>query len=348
MNVLRLLLLCVFPLTAWSSEPLSDVYERVYPSVVMVQTSETIVPEFPGAQATSVEGVGSGFIVNGKGQIMTAAHVVQAADTVMVHFHDGAPVPADVISSDPATDLALLQLHAMPPYAKPAKLGDSDATRVGDEVFVVGAPLGAAYTLTAGRLSAKRLSPRMSGTGNWELMQTDASINQGNSGGPLFNRDGEVIGVVSHILSQSGASAGLGFAVSINMASRIMLGEGTFWSGMQGRQVDGLLASALQIPEPTAILVEQVAKGSPSEKIGLQGGLVYAIIGEAKILLGGDVLLKVNGIPVGLPGSGDRIRELLRTLKPKEELTLEILRGGRRKVLSKPMRELRRDGALAK
>ena len=153
-------------------------------------------------------------LISKDGKVLTAAHVVQTADTVSVEFPNGEIVKAKVVSSEPPADIALLQLERVPASAVVAKLGDSDQVGVADQIFVVGAPYGISHTLTVGHISARRTpGGEQSELGLAEFFQTDAAVNQGNFGGPMFNMNGEVIGIVSHILSQSGGFEGLGFAV---------------------------------------------------------------------------------------------------------------------------------------
>src|SRR5262249_16951327 len=157
-------------------------------------------------------GLASGVLISGDGKVLTAAHVVQAVDQVFVEFIDGQLVTACVISSAPAADVALLQLDSVPPGVAPAQLGDSDKVEVGDEVFVVGAPYGLSYTLSVGHIGG-RAAPKgsLASLSAGEFLQTDAPINSGNSGSPMFNRQGEVVGIVSNIMSRSGGFEGIGF-----------------------------------------------------------------------------------------------------------------------------------------
>jgi S1-C subfamily serine protease len=188
--------------SASQAQDLVDVFARISDAVVVVYT-ETTEYQFTGqAVAVSVPGTGSGVLIS-PNQIMTAAHVVQAANQVVVVFPSGGEFQATVTASSETHDVALLRLERAV-ATTPAVLGDSDAMRIGEEVFVVGAPLGESHTLTVGHLSAHRERAGLLGTSTVEFLQTDASINPGNSGGPMFNMDGEVVGIVSHILTQSG------------------------------------------------------------------------------------------------------------------------------------------------
>ena len=188
------------PALAGGSAPsLSQTFKRVGGAVVVVRTSGHV---FAGQRSNTHEirapGVGSGVLISTDGKVLTAAHVVQTADAVAIEFPGGALIKASTLASDPAADVALLQLERVPADVQPATLGDSDEAEVGDETFVVGAPFGISHTLTVGHLSARRRPNATFGSMETaEMFQTDAAINQGNSGGPMFNLAGEVIGVVS-------------------------------------------------------------------------------------------------------------------------------------------------------
>jgi serine protease Do len=309
---------------------LSAVFKRVGSAVVVVHTSEKTVPRESHTQPTSVEGIGSGVLVSGDGKVVTAAHVVQTADMVTVEFPGEVHVGARVVASDPAADLALLQLDRVPPGATTVKLGDSDKAEVGDEVFVVGAPFGITHTLTVGHVSARRKSNLTSGGMTaTELFQTDAAINQGNSGGPMFNMNGEVIGVVSHIISRSGGSDGLGFVVTSNTAQRLLFDEPSVWNGVEGYLLKGDLARAFNVPEPgVALLVQRVAAGSPADRLGVRGGSVTAAIGEEELIIGGDAILAVEGVGLGVPNAYETIRRLLVGMPKGGLIHVAVLRRG--------------------
>jgi len=230
---------------------------------------------------------------------MTAAHVIQAVDSLSVEFLDGQIIPARVLSSIPAFDIAVVQLATMPEKATIAKFGNSDLVESGDQVFVVGAPFGHSHSLTVGYISARRSTEMLSNLmTKVEVFQTDAAINVGNSGGPMFNLEGEVIGIVSHIVSEGGDFAGLGFAVTANVAKELLTSD-SFWTGF-------------------------------AEELGLRAGHVEAIIGEEEMLLGGDIILKVGAIGLGAKFTGlEDIRGYLNKLKDGETMNVTVLRGGR-------------------
>lgn len=333
-SVARLLLLLVLA-GAWadasaSGDSLSAMFKRVGPAVVIVRTAGRVVPPQSGGRPVSVAGLGSGVLIDTGGKVVTAAHVVQTADAVRVEFPGNVLVKARIIASDAAADVALLQLDRVPPGIVPAQLGDSNKAEVGDEVFVVGAPLGIGHTLTVGHLSARRKpNATYGGIAPTELFQTDAAINQGNSGGPMFNMDGEVIGIVSHIVSKSGGSEGLGFVVTSNMARRLLFDEPSVWSGLEGYLLAGDLAQAFNIPaRRVGLLVQRVAGGSPAEQLGLRGGSLPARIGDEYLLLGGDVILSVDGIGLGDPGAYESIRRRLIEVRAGGSLGVSVLRAG--------------------
>jgi len=280
---------------------LSKVFKKVNPAVVVILTTERGYASLePGQQAAlNKGGLGSGIVVSKEGLIMTAAHVVQMADAVVVKFVDGSMVGAKVVGSAPQADVALLQLNHLPDNLAAAELGDSDDVNIGDEIFVIGAPYGVDHTLTVGYISGRR-HPEIvcNSLLPIEFLQTDAAINKGNSGGPMFSLDGKVIGIVSRILSYSGGSEGLGFAVSINTAKELLLNQGSVWTGLEAYLVSGPLAKALNVPQEAGLLVQRVAEDSLSQRLGLRPGNIPVEIGGKHLLLGGDIVLEVKGVTV--------------------------------------------------
>ena len=177
-----------------SAQQLRDVARQVDASVVVIKTVEKSLLTAPQSMFVSSPGTGSGVLISSDGQVLTAAHVVQAADKIEVEFIDGQLVPAKVTASAPGADLAMLKLDWVPYNAKPAKLGDSDKMQVGDDVFVIGAPYAMGHSLSAGHVSARRVPKNaMASALTIELLQTDAAINKGSSGGPMFNLAGEAV-----------------------------------------------------------------------------------------------------------------------------------------------------------
>jgi S1-C subfamily serine protease len=246
-----------------------------------------------------------------------------------VKLSNGEIVGARVSASSPFADVSLLQLESVPKEVVVAKLGDSEKVEVGDEVFVVGTPYGLSHTLTAGHISARHKLNRVSaGFEVGEIFQTDAAINQGNSGGPMFNMAGEVIGIASFILTKSGGSEGLGFAITSNTARRLLLEEPSFWFGLDGIVLEDELAAAFNLPQPMGFLVQQVAENSPAARLGLKPGGIKSRIGLNEVLLGGDIILEVVGIEVS-EDCYEKIRKRLSDMKPGDIITVKVLRAGR-------------------
>ena len=303
----------------------SDLFARLDPSVVTIQTAEIVTGATGIGQR---QGIGSGVLIDADGLIMTAAHVVHTADRVYVKFKTGEVARANVVSSVRNADVALLKVSRLPKNAKVAKLGDADLVRVGQEALAIGAPLGIEHSLSIGHVSGKQKRPVVAGGDQLELIQTDAAINKGNSGGPLFNTAGEVIGIVSHILSQSGGSIGIGFAVSINAAQRILLERSPFWSGFEGEVLTPQLAKILNVPQGGGLLVQRVLPDSAAGRAGLKGGTTRATLFGKPVWLGGDVILAIQGIPCTGPHDFDEIRTALNTLRPNESIEMSVLRQG--------------------
>ena len=304
---------------------LSDVFERVQRAVVTIRTTERELGPSGDRTTVSVAGQGSGVLISADGKVLTAAHVVDLASEIHVEFSEGERVRAHVVASEPAADVSLLQLDRIPPGAVAVRLADSDRARIGDRVFIVGAPYGINRTLTVGHVSGRHRPGRV-----WdrfalaEFLQTDAAINRGNSGGPMFSMDGEVLGVVSHLISQSGGFEGLGFVVAANVARKLLIERRAPWWGFDGLLLTGDLLKALNLREP-GLLVQRVVENSPAEKLGLRGGFIKATIGDKTLLLGGDIILQVQGMPCG---ETHRVHDALAELKPGQHLTLTISRDG--------------------
>lgn len=320
------------------AQTLGQVFKRVSPSVVVVRTREREVAGGGQRQTVNVAGVGSGVLVSGDGKVMTAAHLVHAADEIAVEFLDGEIVEAWVIASEPEADVSLLQLERTPHRVIVAKLGDSGKVDVGDQVFIVGAPYGIGHTLTVGHISARHKPDTVySEFSLAEFLQTDAAINQGNSGGPMFNMAGEVIGIVSHIISKSGGFEGLGFVVTSNLARRLLIERKALWTGMEGYVLAGDLARVFNVPQPVGVLVQRVAERSPAMLMGLRGGTIQATIDGKTLTVGGDIILAVQGIPIEDRSSYERVQERLSRLHPGAEVTITVLREGRQVELRGPL-----------
>ena len=335
---LSLVVVCFWGMEIESyGQQLRDAFHSVQQAVVVVRTQERGLAQFPQEGLVSSNGLGSGVLISNDGKVLTATHLVQSADRIVVEFSQGEVIPARVIGSSFSADVALLQLERMPRNYVAAKLGDSNKVDVGDEIFVVGAPYGISNTLTAGHISGRRaLNKPNENAIAVEFLQTDAAINKGNSGSPMFNLNGEVMGIVSNIMSSSGGSEGLAFAATSNTARRLLLEQKPFWTGIEGLLVDGSLAGALNLTQPAGVLVQRVAEGSIAWRCGIRPGTVRAKIEGEEILLGGDIILRVNDISVEDDGIYDEIYGSINRLKPGDNLQITVLRQGKIVNLSIP------------
>ena len=309
------------------AQNLDDTFRKVSPFVVVVRSKGRDV----GASGvTHFNETGSGVLVSSDGRVMTAAHVVNGMDEITVEGIAGEVVRAKLLSANSAADVALLQLERVTAAMRVARLGNSDAVRVGEQVMVVGAPYGLAYSMSVGWISARwarnTIFPDMPLA---EFFQTTATINTGNSGGPLFNMAGEVIGIVSQNISKSGGSEGLGFVVTIRSARELLVPRKVFWGALQGMLLTGRLATIFNVPAPAGFLVKTVAQDSMASKMGLQGSDGIVTIGGREIPVGGDIILSVEGIPVVSEDNIEKIRNTLVGKAPGATFKMNVLRAGR-------------------
>ncbi|HTO10029.1 MAG TPA: trypsin-like peptidase domain-containing protein [Candidatus Binatia bacterium] len=316
----------LLPATA-GAETLGEAFKRVTPSVVVIRARGQ---ELTRSGQERFSETGSGVLISADGKVMTAAHVVHSMDEINVEFLGGETVSAKVVASEPAADLSLLQLDKVPADARPAKMANSDSVQVGDSVMIVGAPYGLSYSLSTGIISARWAPNTMYRSMPLaEFFQTTATINTGNSGGPMFNMAGEVIGIVSHNISKSGGSEGLGFVVTLNTAKQLLLEKKSFWSGLDGQLLPDRIADMLNLPEnATGYIIKGVAKGSPGEALGLRPGKTIVVIDGQEWPLGGDIILEVQGI-VPKTANLTKVREVMSRLRPGDALKVKILRAGK-------------------
>ena len=316
----------------------SKLFKATNPAVAVLYTSGRVANPASEFGEAVANGLGSGFLVDDEGHVMTAAHVVQTADLVRVEFSNGFRTTAAIIASDPVKDVALLKLDEMPESISPLKLGNSDKVEIGEEVFVIGAPYGLSHTLTVGHISGRHANDdEMMGAVKAETFQSDAAINQGNSGGPMFNQRGEVIGIVSHIRSKSGGSEGLGFAVTANAARDALFENRMAWSGLSGFLLAGEIAKIMNVPQPYGYLVQQVAAGSPAARVGLRPSRIPATIAGQDLFVGGDIILSVGDVAIA-PDMTDAVRSEIGSLRGTDLLSVVVLRGGKRVVLEAVVR----------
>ena len=327
---------------------INDIYRRAAPGVVQV-TSTTVVtvpadpffgnPSFPQQQRE--QSLGSGFVVDKAGHIVTNYHVVDGARQVRVSFSNGASMKATVEGTDPSSDLAVLKIDASSRALTPLPLGDSDAIKVGDPVVAIGNPFGLDRTVTAGIVSAiQRAITAPNGYTIDHVIQTDAAINHGNSGGPLLNGSGEVVGVNSQIetgdSSSTGGNVGIGFAVPSNTVKTViaqLIRQGHIdraFLGISAVPITRDLARVFRLPVSRGLLVQSVQPGSGAAKVGLKPGTTQVVLAGESYNLGGDILVRAEGAPVA---SLSKLRDIVAAKKPGDTVRLVIYRQGKRRTL---------------
>jgi serine protease Do len=329
-------LMLAVPLVALAQEKksLEAVFEKVDAAVVMVRVPirhfEGDETEFRVEQAM---GYGAGVLLHEGGYIATAAHVVEEAELIEVHYKDGTKCLASIVTLSRTEDLALLKAEKVPKGVWVPPLADSDKLKVGQAVFAVGRPRGFAHSMSAGVISSVRNEPNQ-GLTPGHVIQTDAALNPGNSGGPLFNDRGEVLGIASFIVSKSGGSEGLGFAIPSNIVKRRLFDKPLPYLGTSLRLLPQPVMELFNWPYPGGILVEKVRPDSPAEKAGLKGGIVDALVGPSPVRLGGDLIVKVGPFDAW---KTDDIGGYLAGLKPGDSIQYRVLRKGELLDVSVPV-----------
>ena len=303
-------------------------YEKVADGVVNV-TSTAIQMDF-FFNAFPTQGSGSGSIIDTKGHILTNHHVVANAQKLEVTLGDGSKWPATLVGSDSDSDLAVIKIDAPKEKLKVIPMGDSKNLKIGQKVLAIGNPFGLQRTLTTGIVSSLGRTIRSeSGTLIEDVIQTDAAINPGNSGGPLLNSDGEIIGINSAILSPSGGSVGIGFAIPVNTAKRLipeLISKGyvTYpWIGASIQPLIPEVAKYLKLKIERGAMIAEVVKGGPSDKAGLKGGNQRIQVGNVVVLAGGDVVVKADQHDVK---TNDELIRYIREKKPGDTITLRVFR----------------------
>ena len=327
-------------------ESFADLAEKLSPSVVNISTTTVIeqksreMPSFPpgspfedffkqfekpGGKKRKAQSLGSGFIIDKSGYIITNNHVIDNAEKIMVILYDDTSFEATVVGKDPKTDVALLKINPKKTKLTAVKFGDSNKLRVGDWVMAIGNPFGFGGTVTAGIVSAR--GRNLSGSYD-DYIQTDASINRGNSGGPLFDMNGNVVGINTAIFSQSGGSVGIGFAVSSNLAKQVTDQLKQYgrtkrgWLGVLIQEISKEIADSLGMKSVKGALVSSATEGGPAQKAGVKTG---------------DVILKFNGIDI------DTMKELPKVVAGTpvgKSVPLVILRNGKTITLNVVLGEL--------
>jgi S1-C subfamily serine protease len=306
---------------------LIEIFEKSEPGVVRVNVQRT-------DQLNGTSGVGSGFVFDKKGHIITNAHVIKDAKKVVVTFLDGRSYNAMVIGFDEFTDIGVIKVNADLSLLKPLSLGDSSNLKVGETIAAIGNPFGLSGSMTSGIVSQLgRLLPSGSGYSIPDIIQTDAAINPGNSGGPLLNMRGEIVGINTAIQSTTGEFTGVGFAVPSQTIAKIvpnLIEDGKYhhpWIGISGRDIDPDIAEILNLNDAVGLLVVTVVENSPAAKAGIHGSEQTIQVEGVNYLIGGDIILSVDGKQVRK--IDDILIHLQRAKSVGDEMVLEILRDGR-------------------
>ncbi|WP_394972919.1 S1C family serine protease [uncultured Croceitalea sp.] len=317
----------------------AQLYKEALPSVVTIFTSAN-VPTDNGLKSGG--GLGSGVLVSPSCHILTAAHVVARSTKILVKTQDGQMRSASVLFSEPNADIALLKLDTPDDSLSHAKLGNSQGLAVGQNVYAIGSPYGMENSFSSGVVSALRSFDEIyNGTVKVDFIQTDAAINSGNSGGPLFNSQGEVIGIASSILTVSGGFQGIGMAVSIDTAKDLLEFEERPWIGVNGILIEKEeFEQIFNLPLQGGMLIQSVAKGSPAEKAGLRPGYIKAVINGRDIILGGDIILSIEDHKTC---HMDCFFETKPMFKDKTNLTISYLRQGKEYTTTVDVSESRKN-----
>lgn len=312
------------------SQNLADLFEINKHSVVTIYVKESInTGKGDPRTFTANDGLGSGVLIKDN-IVLTASHVVANADQIMVLFYDGEAVEATTTRISRMADVALITLKKPPTNPLIAQIGDSDEVRIGDEIFVVGAPMGLPYSLSKGVISGRHAEHKLSNDGkSLEFFQTDAAVNTGNSGGPMYNYKGEVIGIVSSILTRSGGFEGIAFAATSNVARQLLTERGSKYFGIEGMLLSGEMARILNVPQESGLLIQHVVRNSPAGKLGIKGGFRKALMNEEEIMLGGDIILQVDHITLTNEESVYKLWEYFNSDQSTVTYTIKVLRAGK-------------------
>ena len=327
-----------------------NIYKDLLPSVVHIRVSSKVDtgllspsdPRIPAPQDPRdffQQGEGSGFIWDDAGHIVTNYHVIEDADRVIVTFADRVQIEAKVIGTDPGSDLAVLELEEKKEGSRPVTLGDSDSLQVGQMAVAIGNPFGQQFTMTTGIVSAlgRTINSSNSVFSIPEVVQTDAPINPGNSGGPLLDRFGRVIAINTQIISRSGVSSGVGFAVPISIAKRVipaLIEDGHYdysWLGIIGSNLRSEIAVNMDLPKHTGgALVNQVIGDSPADDAGLKSSGETFIIDGIEFPSGGDVIVAIDGETI--TQMADLIAYLVSNTQPGDKVVMEVIRSGEGRI----------------
>jgi putative serine protease PepD len=330
-------------LTASRSLAPEAIYKDAAPSVVVISATEDLkVPGsfFSPPSSQRVQIGGSGFVIDHEGDIVTNDHVVQNTSDVKVGFSGGTTYPAKVVGADPSTDLAVVRVQAPPAVLHPLRFADSRQAQVGDTVYAIGNPFGLDRTMTAGIVSAVgRDIAAPNGLGIPDAIQTDAPINHGNSGGPLLDAAGDVVGINDQIDTGGTAqgNVGIGFAIASNTAKTIvpqLLADGHVahaWLGLEVAPIDSTLTRFVRGLPSHGVLVVRVLRGSPAARAGLVAGTRQVTVDGESVPVGGDAILAVGDQRISGPA---QLADVVRSHKPGDELALRVTREGRTRTVT--------------
>ncbi len=311
------------------------IYEEVNASVVNITNIAVNYDFF--LNPTPSQASGSGSIISKQGHILTNTHVVQGSERLIVTLSDGSKWPAKLIGADPVTDLAIIKVDAPAAQLTVIPMGRSDQLRTGQKILAIGNPFGLERTLTTGIISAIRKRIKTDNLEMEEVIQIDAAINPGNSGGPLIDSDGKMIGINTAIFTPSGGSVGIGFAVPINTAKNILnqlITKGYVpyaWLGIETQTLVPEVAEVLSLPVKYGAMVARLIRGGPAHRAGIRSGNRKAEIGNAIFIIGGDIIIAIDGESFK---TAQKFHEILKTRKPGEQIKLTLWRG-REKLTTK-------------
>jgi S1-C subfamily serine protease len=317
-----------------------NVYRKNIASVVNI-TSRVMVPYFFYGLVPQ-EGQGSGFVIDKEGHILTNYHVISEAQQVEVTLHNRKKYKASIVGVDKSHDLAIVQIKA--PDLQPMTLGDSTNLQVGQKVYAIGNPFGLAGTLTRGIVSSIRQVQEPDGLEIDEAIQTDAAINPGNSGGPLLNYHGEVIGINTLLASSVGQSAGIGFAIPINTAKAVLNDLVTLGRvrrpalGVHTIPIDAEIADELGLAADYGLLIVQAVPGGSADRAGLRGGTERAYLGNIPIMIGGDLIVAVDGEKIE---SQQLLAQIMNRHRAGDTVKVTIFRGKKRMEVAVVLGEAR-------
>ena len=327
---------------------MSGIYERTVPSVVGLRVLKSITiggaaPGMPQGDFLS-RAAGSGFVWDDEGHIVTNKHVIDEADRIIVVLSDGIQVDAELVGDDPDSDLAVIKItdETVRPPAIP--LGDSDAIKPGQLAVAIGDPFSRGFSMTSGIISAvgRTINPTDSNFSVPRVVQHDAATNPGNSGGPLLNRNGEVVGINTQIISETGGFSGVGLAIPVNLAKLVapaLIAEGRYeypFIGIRGVSVSPDIAVAMDLPADTrGALVLAVGTGTAAEEAGLRASDRLTVINGAELPIGGDIIIAMNGVPMA--GMDDVVAYTVEHTQPGDTVEFAVMRGGEEIVMEVTM-----------